>query len=73
HRKKNTDTISFKMEFDNGQNGYSANLQSGTDGFVFLAENLIYRGAPRNISRSGTEANIKLTDNYRAPYVKKYL
>lgn len=71
--KKNTDTISFKMEFGNGQNGYSAMLQSGTDGFVFLSENLIYRGNPRDISRTGGEAQIKITDNYRAPYVKGYL
>ena len=71
--KKNTDTISFKMEFDNGQNGYSAQLQSGTDGFVFLRENLIFKGDPKNISRSGSEASIKTTDNYRAKYVIKYL
>lgn len=71
--KKNTDTISFTMEFGNGQNGYSAKLQSGTDGFVFLRENLIYRGNPKDISRHSNEAQIKVTDNYRAPYVKKYL
>ena len=71
--KKNTDTIAFKMEFDNGQNGYSARLQSGTDGFVFLSENLIYRGNPKDISRSGSEAQIKVTDNYRAKYVIRYL
>jgi len=71
--KKNTDAISFKMEFDNGQNGYSAKLQSGTDGFVFLRENLIYKGDPKDISRSGSEAQIKVTDNYRAKYVIKYL
>jgi len=71
--KKNTDTISFKMEFDKGQNGYSAQLQSGTDGFVFLKENLIYKGDPKDISRSGTEAQIKVTDNFRAKYVINYL
>jgi len=71
--KKNTDTISFKMEFDNGQNGYSAKLQSGTDGFVFLRENLIYKGTSKDISRSGSEAQIKITDNYKAKYVIKYL
>ncbi len=71
--KKNTDAISFKIEFANGQNGYSANLQSGTDGFVFLSENLIYRGDPKDISRSGTEAHIKVADNYRDPYVKTFL
>jgi len=71
--KKNTDTISFKMEFGKGQNGYSATLRSGTDGFIFLLENLIYRGDPKDISRSGEEAQIKTTDNYRAKYVIKYL
>ena len=71
--KKQTDTISFEMEFGNGQNGYSARLQSGTDGFVFLRENLIYKGDPRDITRSGSEAYIKTSDNYRAKYVIKYL
>ena len=71
--KKNTNTISFKMEFDNGLNGYSATLQSGTDGFVFLEENLMFEGNSKDISRYGTEAHIKMTDNYRAKYVIKYL
>jgi len=71
--KKNTDIISFKLEFENGQNGYSAKLQSGTDGFVFIRENLIYKGDQKDINRSGLEAQIKITDNFRAPYVKKYL
>lgn len=71
--RKNTDTISFRMEFDSGQNGYSAKLQSGTDGFIFISENLIYKGDPREINKSGEEARIKVTDNYRAKYVIKYL
>lgn len=71
--KKNTDTISFKIEFDNGQNGYGVRLKSGTDGFIFLQENLIYRGNSIDISRSGSEAQIKGTDNNRAKYVIKYL
>lgn len=71
--KKQTDTISFKMEFGNGQNGYSASLQSGTDGFVFTIENLIYKGNSKDISVFGSEASIKTTDNYRAVYVIKYL
>lgn len=71
--KKNTDTISFKMEFGKGQNGYSATLQSGANGFIFLRENLIYQGNSKDISRSGEEARIKTTDNYRAKYVIKYL
>lgn len=71
--KKTTDTISFKMEFGNGQNGYSASLKSGTDGFVFLAENLTFEGDSSDISRLGSEAIIKITDNYKAPYLQKYL
>jgi predicted ATPase len=71
--KKNTDTISFKMEFDNGQNGYSAKLQSGTDGFIFLNENLIYRGQTTDISNSNNEARLKITDKYRAKDIIKYL
>jgi len=71
--KKNTDTISFKMEFDNGQSGYSAKIQSGTDGFVFLNENLIYKGDSQSISKPGFEAQIKISDNHNAPCVIKYL
>lgn len=71
--KKQTDTISFKMEFDHGKNGYSSQLKSGNDGFVFLTENLIYNGDPKNINRNGSEASIKTTDNFRAKYVIKYL
>ncbi len=72
--KKQTDTISFRMEFDDGQNGYSATLKSGTDGFVFMDERLIYNSdIGIDISRSDSEARIKATDNYRAKYVIKYL
>jgi len=71
--KKNTDTISFQMEFNNGQNGYAAKLKSGTEGFVFLKENLIFKGNPKDISRSDSEAQIKTTDNSMAKCVIKYL
>ena len=71
--KKNTDTIAFQMEFDNGQNGYAAKLKSGTDGFVFLKENLIYRGEPKDIGKPESEAHIKASDNLRAKHVIKYL
>ena len=71
--EKQTDTISFRMEFDNGVNGYSAQLKSGTDGFVFTDERLIYNSdSGTNISRSDTEARIKTTDNFRAPHVIRY-
>lgn len=72
--KKTTDRIYFKTEFDDGQNGYSATLLSGTDGFVFTDERLIYRSDKgANISNSDSEARIKITDNFRAKYVIKYL
>jgi predicted ATPase len=72
--KKVTSEIKFRTEFDGGQNGYSATLSAGTEGFVFTDERLIFksdRGA--DISRSDTEARIKTSDNYRAKYVIKYL
>lgn len=72
--KKITEDISFRTEFDNGQNGYSATLKSGSDGFVFINERLIYKSdMGTDISRSDTEARIKITDNFRAKHVIKYL
>jgi predicted ATPase len=72
--QKTTDTISFKIEFDNGNNGYSATLRLGTNGFIFTKERLIYKGDRGvDISSSEREARLKVTDNYRAKYVIKYL
>lgn len=71
--RKNGDVISFKIEFDNGQNGYSAILRSGNDGFVFSSENLIYKGNNWDISGADKEARVKSTNIYRAKYVIKYL
>ena len=72
--KKTTEAVSFRIEFNNGQNGYSAVLRSGTEGFIFTDERLIYkRDSGRDISRSLPEAAIKTTDNYRAKYVIQYL
>ncbi len=72
--QKETDNISFKTEFDDGKNGYSANLKSGIESFVFTDERLIYKGDKGvDISNSDREARIKITDNYRAKYVIKYL
>lgn len=71
--KKHTHTISFKMVFDGGKNGYSASLQSGTDGFVFLKEDFSYNGTPKDIHKSETEAQIKLSDNKQATYVLNHL
>lgn len=72
--QKTTDRISFKVEFDNGNNGYAATLVSGSNGFIFTSEKLIYRSDNGNdISRSDSEARLKTTDNFRAKYVIKYL
>lgn len=72
--QKVTDSISFKVEFENGNNGYSANLRLGTEGLVFTEERLIYRSDRGvDISRSEREARIKTSDNFRAKYVIRYL
>lgn len=72
--KKITDRISFKVEFNNGRNGYSVILVSGVDGFIFIRELLIYKSDKGvDISKSSREAVIKNVDNYRAKYVIKYL
>ena len=72
--QKLTNRISFKLEFENGTNGYSANLQLGTNGFVFTDERLIYRSdRGADISSSDREARIKTTDNFRAKHVIRHL
>ncbi len=71
---KITQTIKFKTEFDNGNNGYAVSLTAGEDGFIFTDERLIYRGdTGKDIGRSTSEARLKITDNYRAKYLIKYL
>jgi predicted ATPase len=69
-----TEEISFETSFDEGVNGYSAELELSSSGFVFKNEHLIFnKDKGRNINNYGEEANIKTTDNYRAKYVIKYL
>ena len=72
--QKTTDRISFRVEFDKGNNGYAATLISGSNGFVFTSERLIYGSDEgKEISRSDRESRLKITDNFRAPYVIRYL
>ena len=72
--KKVTNQIYFRTEFDNGKNGYSAILKSGTEGLIFTDERLIYNSdSGINISNAQNEAKLKATDNYRARYVVNYL
>jgi predicted ATPase len=71
---KVTQEISFKLEFDNGQNGYSAILRRGDTGLIFTSERLHFMGdTGRNISTYSLEARVKDADNFRAPYVLNYL
>jgi len=72
--QKVTDTISFRIEFENGTNGYSANLKLGTNGFVFTDERLIFKSdRGSKISASEKESRLKLSDNFRASYIIHYL
>lgn len=72
--QKVTDSIRFKVEFENGINGYAANLKLGADGMIFTDEHLINnRDAGVNISKSGSESRLKATDNYLAKNIIKYL
>lgn len=72
--QKVTDEISFKIEFDNYQNGYSARLKLGVDGFVLLSERLIFKSdSGVEIGHGSMESRLKTTDNFRAKYVRKYL
>ena len=71
---KITSNLSFEVSFNDEINGYSAELILGEEGLVFKTEHLLYEGTKGwNISTYRNEANIKTTDNFRAPYVKKYL
>ena len=66
--------IYFEISFDEKTNGYSATLQQGDDGFIFLEEYLIYEGDyGGNISAYSKEASVKVTSSFRAKYVRRYL
>lgn len=72
--QKITDTISFRVEFENGNNGYSAIIKTGIDGFVFTIERLIFKSdIGIDISKSEREARLKISDNLRAKHIIKYL
>lgn len=70
---KVTDRISLEVEFDNNLNGYSATLVSGTEGFVFVNENLIYKENNWDISRSAKEALVKNSKVFSSKYIIKHL
>lgn len=70
---KYSNEISFKIEFDQGTNGYSATLKLGSTGFIFVKEDLLYQGNGWDISELESEARIKDSHIYRAPYIRSYL
>jgi len=71
---KVTNLISFKIEFDNGKNGYQVLLQKGLDNFVFRSEKLFYQQDDGvEINNFAVESTLKHDDSYRARYVIKYL
>jgi len=71
---KVTNNIKFKIEFDGQQNGYVVSLKAGTNGFIFLSEKITFNGDQgKDISRSNRESNLKITDNFQAKYIIKYL
>jgi len=66
--------ISFEVGFDKGLDGYSATLEFGSAGFVFINEHLIQnKDKGENISEYGSEANLKLIDNSKAKYILTHL
>ena len=71
--KKATDEISFKIEFDNGQNGYSVVLKLGSDGFIFNKEILIYKNNNWDIGNFYGDSHLKTTNIFRAKYIIRYL
>lgn len=72
--KSVTDQIYFKVEFDEGLNGYAATLKVGADSMVFADERLIFKqDKGTELFGYATEARIKVTDNFRAKYVIEYL
>src|SRR6185503_2438989 len=69
-----TKSINFTIEFGGGQNGYRATIQKADEGFIFTHEYLLYRGSQGwDLASFSAEANLKITDNYRAKYVIGYL
>lgn len=71
--RKVTDTLSFHTQFSKGTNAYSATLKSGNEGFIFVKEDLIYRGSHSNIINFQKEAKLKTSDMYRAAYIRHFL
>lgn len=71
---KITNKISVDIEFDKRKNGYYFEIQQGVDSFVFMKEHLVFQGDKGwDISKGGNEANLKISDNFRAKYVINYL
>lgn len=70
---KKTGSISFKIEFDNGNYGYSSEITAGTDGFIFTKEELFNNNNSWDISGNSKESLIKNSDNKVAKYIIEHL
>ncbi len=72
--KRVTNQITFKTEFDEGQNGYLFNIEAGTNGFVFTKESVIYKSDKgKRIDFNNSESNLKAEGSNRNQYVINYL
>ncbi|MBS1595037.1 MAG: AAA family ATPase [Bacteroidetes bacterium] len=66
-------SISSSISFDNSVNEYSFKLDRGDEAFFFSDERLWYNGNPWEISEYNEEAKVKVTNLYRAKYIRNYL
>lgn len=71
--RKETQKLSFHLEFRNECNGYSVTLVAGDETFVVTKEELIFEGKPWDIAKSRKEAAIKYDPAYRGKYVLRDL
>ncbi len=71
--QKVSNKIEFKISFNDGANAYSCRLRPSGEGFIFIYEDLVYDDNNWNISQSEKEARVKISDVYRAKYVRRYL
>ena len=71
---KNTERITARIAFKNGESGYEFEIRPGDGHFVFLKEYLIYENNKgKNISSRGPETFLKNTNSDRAEPIKEHL
>ena len=70
---KTTNQISFKLEFINDINDYTATIMRAGDRFLFKSERLIDKDTIKEIGNLHMESNLKNTDNRGARLIGHYL